>query len=256
MAAGHVILSANDSTRQAVLGSQHINVDLEELFGPRAYVYVRNHDAAAWTKGLAVRQRQDLFNTEGTSLTGDSNSTTNVIADASGPGAPWTTANYVPDTLEKVRYWHALQVSPTTSALLYEGKVIRNTADIKFYLEAPTTAAITNSGAYTIYLPYAFIKTAANETRLTGGVTQAAISAGHYGWVQIAGWGYVMTEGNATAVADGVGIIGGATAGYGKGTTLGTNDALIYAIPNIDSTGAAGYQPAMIRVPGVPVMGK
>jgi hypothetical protein len=253
MGAAPVILSANDATPKVNLGQQAVNYDLEKLFGPRAYVYVRNHESSAWTAGLAVRQRSDLFATEGSALTGDANTNKTLIADASGPGAPFTTSGYVPDTLPKILYQHASQTSASGG---YSGRINRTTSDIYFYLEDYPTAAITSSGAYIVYLPYAFIltKTTSPDPRLVGGVTQSAVSAGYYGWVQIAGWGWVMTVGDVTAVADGVGIVPGATAGYGKGATLGSNDALIYAIPNQDSAEAAFYQAAMICVPGTPVM--
>jgi hypothetical protein len=249
-----VILSANDATPKVNLGQQHVNYDLEKLFGPRAYVYVRNHESSAWTAGLAVRQRSDLFATEGTALTADANTTSKwYIGDASGPGAPFTTDGYVPDTLPKILYQTSLQ---TTVGDGYHGRINKTTSDIKFYLEDPPTAIITSTSTYVVYLPYAFIltKTTSPDPRLVGGVTQSSVSAGYYGWVQIAGWGWVMTVGAVTAVADGVGIVPGATAGYGKGATLGTDDALIYAIPNQDSAAAAFYQAAMIRVPGTPVM--
>lgn len=250
MSVGAVFLSANDATPEVDLGAQHVSYDLEKLFGPRAYCYVRNHDSAAWTKGLAVRQRQDLFGTEGTALTGDANTTVRLIADAN-LASPLDAEGYVPDTLKQILYQHTSQTSASGG---YSGRVYRIGAAVGAYLEDAPTAAITNSGAYILYLPYAFVKQDANGVLLTGGVTQSNISAGHYGWVQIAGWGFIMTRGNGTAVADGVGVIPGETAGYGKGTTLGTNDALVYAIPNQDSAAAAFYQAAQIKVPGTPVM--
>jgi hypothetical protein len=250
MSAGQVVLSANDATPQFGLGGQHVNYDLEKLFGPRAYTYVRNHGSTAWTKGLAVRQRQDVFGTEGTALTADANTVVMKIVDAN-LASPLDTAGYVPDTLHKILYQHASQTSASGG---YSGRVWRIDASGVVQLEDAPTAAISNSGAYILYLPYAFITQDADGVLLTGGVTQANISAGYYGWVQIAGWGFIMVRGNGTGVADGVGVIPGETAGYGKGCTLGTNDALLYAIPNQDSALAAQYVAAQICVPGTPVM--
>lgn len=245
MSAGQAILSANDSTPKAALGSIHTDFDLEGLLGPRAYVYVRNHDSAAWSKGLATRQRSDLFATEGTALTGDANTTVGRIADASGPGAPWTTAGYVPDTLDRALYWQA-SASPTST---YYGKVYRSTADIYFHLEDQPAAAITNSGAYIIWKPYVFVKAAANDTLSIGGITQSTVSAGYYGWVQYAGFMYAYLIGDATANADGLGNIPGGTAGYGKGVTAGTSDGYVYCYNMTDNSAASLYAPVMAACP-------
>jgi len=69
--AGQAILSANDVAPVTALGSTYTSFDLAGLLGPRSYVYVRNQDSSAWSAGLAVRQRSDLFATEGTALTAD-----------------------------------------------------------------------------------------------------------------------------------------------------------------------------------------
>lgn len=251
MSAGQAILSANDSSPQASLGQVHTNFDLDGLLGPRAYVYVRNHDSTNWTKGLAVRQRSDLFATEGTALTGDANTTVGRIADASGPGAPFTTAGYIPDTLNRALYWQA-SASPTST---YYGKVERNTADIYFYLEDQPAAAITNSGAYIIWKPYVFVKAAANDTLSIAGITQANITAAYYGWVQFAGFMYAYLIGDTTANGDGLGTIPGATAGYGKGVTAGTNDGYVYCYAMTDNSAAALYAPVMAACPYMKAMG-
>ena len=117
--AGQAILSTNDVSPVTALGSTYTDFDLDGLLGPRSYVYVRNQDSSAWSAGLAVRQRSDLFATEGTALTADANTTAGRIVDASGPGAPWTTAGYVPDSIDRALYWHAS--ASTTST--YYGKI-------------------------------------------------------------------------------------------------------------------------------------
>ena len=243
--AGQAILSTNDVSPVTALGSTYTNFDLVGLLGPRSYVYVRNQDSSAWSAGLAVRQRSDLFATEGTALTADAGTSTTSITDATTPGAPWTTANYVPDSIDKVLYWHA-SASPSS---VYYGRVWKNTASPIFYLEDPSAAAITNSGAYIIWRPYVFIKTAANDTLSVGGVTQSAISTLYHGWVQYAGFGYAYCIGNTTPNADGLGGIPGATAGYAKGVTAGTNDGYVYVYHMTDNAATSLYMPVMIAAP-------
>jgi len=242
--AGQSILSANDVSPVTALGSTYTSFDMAGLLGPRSYVYVRNQDSSAWSAGLAVRQRSDLFSTEGTALTGDANTVVGEIKDATGQGAPYTTAGYTPDSIDRVLYWHA-SATPTS---VYYGKVYRNSATV-FYLEDLPAAAITNSGAYIIWRPYVFIKSAANDTLSTGGVTQSAISSLYCGWVQFAGFGYAYLIGDTTPNGDGLGNIPGATAGYGKGVTAGTNDLYVYSYNLTDNSAASLYAPVMIAAP-------
>lgn len=243
--AGQAILSANDVSPVTALGSTYTSFDLAGLLGPRSYVYVRNQDSSAWTAGLAVRQRSDLFATEGTALTADANTSKALITDASGPGAPWTTTGYVPDSIDRVLYWHA---SATPSSVYY-GKVYYSNSDIDFNLEDLPAAAISNSGAYIIWRPYVFIKAAANDTLSIGGVTQSSISTLYCGWVQYAGFGYAYLIGDTTGNGDGLGNIPGATAGYGKGVTAGTSDGYVYCYNLTDNTAASLYAPVMIAAP-------
>ena len=243
--AGQAILSANDVSPVTALGSTYTNFDLSGLLGPRSYVYVRNQTSSVWSAGLAVRQRSDLFATEGTSLTADANTVVARIVDASGPGAPFTTAGYIPDSIDRGLYYHT---SGTPSSVYY-GKVYRNTTDIYFNLEDVPAAAITNSGKYIIWRPYVFITQDANGTLSTAGVTQSAITTLYCGWVQYAGFGYAYLIGDTTANADGLGNVPGATAGYGKGVTAGTNDLYVYCYNLVDNTAAALYAPVMIAAP-------
>ena len=243
--AGQAILSANDVSPVTALGSTYTSFDLAGLLGPRSYVYVRNQDSSAWSAGLAVRQRSDLFATEGTALTADASTIATAITDASGPGAPWTTAGYVPDSINRVLYWHA-SATPTST---YYGKIYYNNADIDFFEEDPSAAAIGASGAYIIWRPYVFIKTAANDTLSVGGVTQSTISTLYHGWVQYAGFGYAYLIGDTTANGDGLGSIPGATAGYAKGVTAGTNDGYVYLYAMTDNSAASLYAPCMIAAP-------
>ena len=245
--AGQTVLSANDASPVTALGSIHTDFDLDGLLGPRAYVYVRNHDSSAWTAGLAVRQRSDIFDTEGTALTGDANTAIPRILDADLP-APFTTASYIPDTLDRALYWHA-SASPTST---YYGKIYMNTTT-ELWLEDPPAAAITNSGAYIPWLPYAFIITGVSDTLSVGGIAQSTITAGNYGWVQYGGFGYAYVLGgdNDASVADGVGIIPGSVAGMGQGRTAGTDDGYIYGYPMTDETASEVgiYVPLMIAAP-------
>lgn len=242
--AGQAILSANDVSPVTALGSTYTSFDLAGLLGPRSYVYVRNQDSSAWTAGLAVRQRSDLFSTEGTALTGDANTVVGEIKDATGQGAPLTTAGYVPDSIDRALYWHA-SATPTS---VYNGKVYRNSATV-FYLEDLPAAAITNSGAYIIWRPYVFVKQDANGTLSTAGITQSTISTLYCGWVQFAGFGYAYLIGDTTPTGDGLGAIPGATAGYGKGVTAGTNDLYVYCYSLTDNSAASLYAPVMIAAP-------
>jgi len=245
--AGQTVLSANDASPVTALGSIHTDFDLDGLLGPRAYVYVRNHDSSAWTAGLAVRQRSDIFDTEGTALTSDANTTDiQQIKDADLP-APFTTAKYIPDTLDRALYWSAND-APTT---LSHGKVFVNTTTT-LELEDPPSALI-GSDVYIIWKSYVFIKTAISDTLSVGGITQSAVTAGYYGWVQYAGFGYAYVLGgdNDASVADGVGIIPGSVAGMGQGCTAGTDDGYIYGYPMTDETASEVgiYVPLMIAAP-------
>lgn len=246
--AGQVVLSANDASPVTALGSTHIDFDLDGLLGPRSYVYVRNQDASAWTAGLAVRQRSDLFATEGSALTGDANTVRNRILDASGPGAPLTTAKYIPDSIDRGLYWQA-SASPTST---YYGKINMNTAT-ELWLEDVPAAAITNSGAYIAWRPYVFITTAISDTLSVAGITQSAITALYHGWVQYAGFGYAYVLGgdNDAGVANGVGVIPGSVAGMGQGVTAGTDDGYVYAYAMTDETASETgvYVPVMISAP-------
>ena len=238
--AGQVVLSANDPSPVTALGSTYIDYDLETLLGPRAYVYIRNHDSSGMTAGLAVRQRSDIFGTEGSQLTGDANTVLGEIKDAN-LAAPLATAGYIPDTLDRALYWSAAD----TAATPYHGKVRRNSATV-LYLEDPPGAAI-STVVYTIWKPFAFIIAAVDDTLSIGGVAQSSITAGYYGWVQYGGFGYAyVVSGGA---ADGLGCIPGGTAGYGKKVTAGTDDGYIYMYPVIDDPTAAVYLPAMIVAP-------
>lgn len=245
MSSGAVFLSANDVSPQANLGQTYVNFDLEGLLGPRAYVYVRNHDAAAWTKGLALRQRNDLFATEGSALTPDANTVIGEIKDASGWGAPLTTAGYIPDTLDRALYHHATQ---TTAAISYSGRVYRNSATV-LYLEDLPDAAISNSGAYIVWKPYTFILCGVDDALAIGGISQAAVSAGYYGWAQYGGFMYAMLKGDGTANVDGAGNHPGGTAGFGEGVTIGTDEGLTYCYNLKDNAAASSYGPVMAACP-------
>ena len=131
---------------------------------------------------------------------------------------------------------------------MYYGKVFNNTTTA-LYLEDPPAAAITNSGAYIAWCPYVFITTAANDTLSVGGITQSSITSLYHGWVQYGGFGYAYLIGDTTANGDGLGTIPGATAGYGKGVTAGTNDGYVYSYNMTDNAAASLYAPVMIAAP-------
>jgi hypothetical protein len=245
--AGQTVLSANDSSPVTALGSTHVNFDLVSLLGPRAYVYIRNHDSSDMTAGLAVRQRSDIFTTEGTAVTSDANTTKlNQILDNTLP-APFTTSSYIPNTLERALYWSAND-TPTT---LSHGKVFENSLVALTLEDVPSTYI--GSDVYSIWLPYAFVIAAIDDTMSIGAVAQHTISAGYYGWVQYGGFGYAYILGgdNDDNVGDGLGIIPGSVAGMGNGTTAGTDDGYIYAYSMIDETASETgvYAPVRIAAP-------
>ena len=246
--AGQVILSSNESSPMCALGSTFTDFDFESLLGPRAYVYIRNHDTSNMTAGLAVRQRSDIFTTEGTALTSDANTTDlPQIKDADLP-APFSTALYIPNTLSRALYWSA---NDTPSSLSH-GKIHANSTTV-LYLEDPP-AALIGSDAYIAWLPYACIITAIGDTLSVIGIAQNTITASYYGWVQYGGFGYhyVLGGDNDATVADGIGVIPSASiAGMGQGFTAGTNDGYIYAYSMIDEAASeAGiYGPVMIASP-------
>ena len=241
--AGQVILSSNESSPMCVLGSTFTDFDFESLLGPRAYVYIRNHDTSNMTAGLAVRQRSDIFTTEGTALTSDANTTDlPQIKDADLP-APFSTALYIPNTLSRALYWSA---NDTPSSLSH-GKIHANSTTV-LYLEDPP-AALIGSDAYIAWLPYACIITAIGDTLSVIGIAQNTITASYYGWVQYAGFGYAYLVGDVTGNSDGLGGIPGGTAGYAKGVTAGTNDGYVYLYAMTDNAAAALYAPVMIASP-------
>ncbi len=245
--AGQVILSANDASPVTALGSTFTDFDLDGLLGPRSYVYVRNQDSSAWSAGLSVRQRSDLFATEGSALTGDANTVRNRILDASA-GAPLSTAKYIPDSIDRALYWQA-SASPTST---YYGKIDMNTAT-ELWLEDIPAAAITNSGAYIAWRPYVFVKSAIDDTLSVGGITQSTISTLYHGWVQYGGfgYGYVLGGDNDDDVGNGLGVIPGSVAGMGNGVTAGTDPGYVYAYSMTDEAASevGVYVPLMIVAP-------
>lgn len=247
MSVGDFLVTETSTTRQARLGQTYIENDLNGIYGRRAWVYVYNFGAAL-VKGQAVRQRADIFSTEGTALKADDNTSKAVIKDANH-GV--TSGLIGPDgTLDFAVYWHSTHTGDGGSGDQM-GKVWKNDGTY-FYLADPPDTAITNSGTYIIFVPYAVTVQGADSTKRTLGVAQHAIASGSFGWVQFAGLGEVLVDGDTVAVADGVGIVPSETAGYGQGETMGTDDGAAYATSLADAADAATSLicvPAMIHCP-------
>jgi len=252
MTASGVMLSANDSTPLANLGQTYVDFDLEKLFGPRAYVYVRNQSSTDWTKGLAVRQRSDLFATEGTALTPDANTVVAMIKDATTPGAPWTTDRYIPDTLKHGALYHHASHSTTANyaGRLWSSRGGDTNEAWNIATDSLPDAAITNSGAYIVWAPYAFILTTNSDVLAVGGITQSNISGGYHGWVQFGGFMYAMLDGDTDEEnVNGAGNIPCTTLGFGSGVTVATNDGLVYSYNLKDNAAASAYSPVMAACP-------